>query len=290
MKTGVKGKPEPLDRVIIYTDGSSSLKNGDGAWAFTAEWEGQTAVRYGYQRQGEEHPERVTNITAEMYAILRAMEFVRPEAQRQLIIHTDSEYSIKALTQWSRTWAASGWRNGQGKEVANKELIQRTLAAWDFHAAAGGCVTFKHVKGHSGIPGNERVDQLAGESRKKHKTRWGEKDAKFYFCAICIAYQVKPCPQHLAVPRPSTQMKAGAACSPSKASAPSYALRSRGATRAVPKPSLSCAREPGVKPPPGSSSERVNRGSAPGNTSGAPGPCRPQRSCGLRRLPASAPA
>jgi ribonuclease HI len=155
--------------IQVYTDGSSSYKDGNGAWAIIASRpEGSgivTAERFGFLPVA-------TNITAELTAILRAFEFIRPAKDRSLTIITDSEFSIKALTMWYQAWALHGFVTSQGKPVANVALLQQVHAAWQFHIAAGTWVTFKHVRGHTGVAGNERADTLAGDSRRTKTTRW----------------------------------------------------------------------------------------------------------------------
>jgi ribonuclease HI len=62
-------------------------------------------------------------------------------------IHTDSAYAIGVLSE--------GW-----KVKENRELVARIQALMrDFTDLA-----FVKVRGHSGDPGNERVDQLARDA------------------------------------------------------------------------------------------------------------------------------
>ncbi len=185
------GRVAEADRVTIHTDGSASLKDRTGGWAIRAEYEGEVGERAGYLNPA-------TNITAELEAILHALEFVNPEPRRKVLIITDSEFSIKALTLWMVTWEASGWVTAAGTPVQNKALLLRIKAAWGYHAAAGGMVEFRFVKGHSGDPGNERCDFLAGQARKRitymGEFEWKKEDAKFAFCAKCAAYPTDKCP------------------------------------------------------------------------------------------------
>jgi ribonuclease HI len=91
---------------------------------------------------------RGTNNIAELTAIAIALELldeasVPPEAP--VVVFSDSSYARGVLTQ--------GW-----KAKANVELIQGLRA--DLKARPG--VELQWVAGHSGIPGNERADVLAG--------------------------------------------------------------------------------------------------------------------------------
>jgi ribonuclease HI len=74
----------------------------------------------------------------------------------QAIIQTDSQYVIKGITEWLPAWKARGWRTADRKPVKNQELWEKLD-----QVAAQHTLTWQWVKGHSGDPGNERVDELA---------------------------------------------------------------------------------------------------------------------------------
>jgi ribonuclease HI len=71
-------------------------------------------------------------------------------------VYTDSTYVIRGITQWIWAWRKRGWISSEGKEVANSDLWQRL-----FQVSSQFKVTWHYVRGHSGIPGNERADQIA---------------------------------------------------------------------------------------------------------------------------------
>ena len=94
-----------------------------------------------------------TNNIAELTAIKRALEALPdPHRKRIVKLHTDSSYSIGLLT---KNWKAK----------ANTELVAelRTLTK------SFPKLQFVKVKGHSGIPENERADQLAVDAVKRAK-------------------------------------------------------------------------------------------------------------------------
>jgi ribonuclease HI len=76
-------------------------------------------------------------------AIVRALEAVK-DRTREVIVHTDSSYAIGVLSK--------GW-----KAKANAELIANTRVLVGMFTR----LTFQWVKGHAGIPENERCDELA---------------------------------------------------------------------------------------------------------------------------------
>ena len=83
-----------------------------------------------------------TNNIAELTAILRAVE--KSERGKRLRVFTDSTYSIGVL---QKNW----------KPKKNIELIATIREAIKEH----GAVELHYVKGHAGVPLNERVDELA---------------------------------------------------------------------------------------------------------------------------------
>jgi ribonuclease HI len=84
-----------------------------------------------------------TNNIAELTAIVRGLEEV-PDRTRPVVVYSDSQYAIGLLTQ--------NW-----KPKANVELVQKLRALLQQFPS----VRFVKVAAHTGIPLNERVDQLA---------------------------------------------------------------------------------------------------------------------------------
>lgn len=128
------------DAWIAYTDGACTGNPGPaGAGFIVITPEGKT--HEGYESLGIG-----TNNIAELTAIWRAAELVPHEAP-EVVIHTDSKYAIGVLSL--------GW-----KAKANQELIAKIKRALEAHQK----IRFVYVPGHSGIPLNERADELAREA------------------------------------------------------------------------------------------------------------------------------
>jgi ribonuclease HI len=79
-----------------------------------------------------------------------------------LVIVSDSTYVVNCFKdQWHVGWRRRGWKNSQGQPVANRDLWEPLLA---LALADDADVTFRWVKGHSGDPMNDLVDELATQA------------------------------------------------------------------------------------------------------------------------------
>jgi ribonuclease HI len=136
--------------VEIYTDGACRGNPGPGGWAAFL------AVG-GHEKEIAGAEVLTTNNRMELTAVIRALESLkRPVRVR---VYTDSEYVRRGITEWVRNWKARGWRTADRKPVKNQDLWERLDAL-----ASGHEIEWHWVRGHSGVPGNERVDRLANEA------------------------------------------------------------------------------------------------------------------------------
>ena len=139
--------------VEIYTDGACRGNPGPGGWGAVL-----SAGEHVKELSGAEP--LTTNNRMELTAVIRALEALKRPSQ--LRIFTDSEYVRRGITEWVRSWKARGWKTADRKPVKNQDLWERLDAL-----AAGHQIEWRWVRGHSGIPGNERVDQLANAAIDK---------------------------------------------------------------------------------------------------------------------------
>lgn len=160
--------PKDSDKnIVIYTDGSCYPNpDGEGGWAFYYKYRGTEVTKFGYASG-------VTNNHMELTAIYFALLFVPTVSENRtpLVIVTDSSYCKNALTKWWEGWASNGWRNSTGRSVSSKSLIKAMILRLREHELHRK-VTFLKVKGHSGVPENEHVDQQASIARKDRATNW----------------------------------------------------------------------------------------------------------------------
>jgi ribonuclease HI len=126
--------------VIAYTDGACSGNPGAGAWAYRLEWpDGQVEEGVGSERMS-------TNNREELKAVREALRAFRAR------VDDDSSWRIVVRTD---SMGVINWLTRQWKRKKNLDLYP------DIDALLDSRVRFEYVRGHSGEPGNERVDQLA---------------------------------------------------------------------------------------------------------------------------------
>ncbi len=144
---------EASKSTIIFTDGACSGNPGPGGWACIV------ALPDGNVHElGGSAPE-TTNNRMELAATIRGLAKLDAGEQRPIILYTDSTYVIKGITQWIFGWRAKGWKNAEGKDVANRELWEELLR--QVMRLKPSIVDWKYVRGHAGFPGNERCDEIA---------------------------------------------------------------------------------------------------------------------------------
>lgn len=139
----------------IHTDGSC-LKNipsgGPGGIGCVVVYNGLEIERsVGFYR--------TTNNRMEMMAIVMMLEELQQPTE--VMIFTDSEYTINSVTKWVYGWMRNNWISSTGKPVQNKDLVIRIWNLMRYHD-----VRFTKVKGHSGEYFNELCDKLAKEAAK----------------------------------------------------------------------------------------------------------------------------
>jgi len=139
---------DAVNRVIIYTDGSSVGNPGPGGYA--------AVLLNGGSRQEVSGGFRLTtNNRMEMTAALAGLGLLKRRSA--VTIYTDSKYLRDALTNgWVARWLKNGWRTRADTSVANKDLWLQLWEQTQKHD-----VKFEWVRGHAGNVENERCDELA---------------------------------------------------------------------------------------------------------------------------------
>jgi ribonuclease HI len=148
-----------MDLVEIYTDGACKGNPGPGGWGAWLKSGDKTRELCG----GE--PE-TTNNRMELRAVIEALSALKRPCD--VILHLDSEYVRKGMTEWIAGWKARGWRTAGRQPVKNVDLW-RQLDHLVGHS--GHRIEWRWVKGHSGDPGNEHADMLANRGVEQARGR-----------------------------------------------------------------------------------------------------------------------
>jgi len=133
--------------VDIYTDGACSGNPGPGGW-------GSVLLYNGHRRELSGGERATTNNRMEMQAVIGALQALTRSSK--VTIHTDSVYVMKGVTEWLEQWKRRNWRTASKQPVKNVDLWQLLESSLSPHE-----VSWRWVKGHSGVPENERADELA---------------------------------------------------------------------------------------------------------------------------------
>ena len=141
-------KETGVQAVHIYTDGACKGNPGPGGWGALLTCEGKEREMFG----GEP---ATTNNRMEMQAVIEALGALKAVPSK-VVLHTDSQYVQKGITEWIGGWKARGWRTAGRQPVKNVDLWKRLD-----DLAARHDIQWKWVKGHAGDAGNERADALA---------------------------------------------------------------------------------------------------------------------------------
>lgn len=147
------------ERVTVFTDGACLGNPGPGGWAalLVTERDGE---RFEKMLGGGE--KETTNNRMEMLAVVEGLNALKRHCDVEVV--TDSQYVRQGITTWIHNWKKKSWRTSAGKPVKNRELWE----ALD-EASARHSIEWTWVKGHSGHPENERVDEHARSFAEKYR-------------------------------------------------------------------------------------------------------------------------
>lgn len=136
-----------MDKIEIYTDGACKGNPGRGGW-------GAWLLADGHEKELFGGELNTTNNRMELRAVIEALSILKRPCE--VIVHTDSEYVQKGISEWIHGWKARGWKTAARAPVKNVDLWQALDAAQAQHR-----IEWRWIKGHAGHEGNERADALA---------------------------------------------------------------------------------------------------------------------------------
>lgn len=134
--------------VTVYTDGSCLQDSGAGGWAAVIRCKGHKKELSGGAKD-------TTSSRMELMAVLKALEFLN--GNHQITLFSDSKYVVDGINKGTAySWKQCGWKKSDNSPEPNVDLWERLLTLLEQRQ-----VTVCWVKGHKGVPDNERCDQLA---------------------------------------------------------------------------------------------------------------------------------
>jgi ribonuclease HI len=139
--------------IHIFCDGGCDPNPGPAASGIAVYKSGTIQSKYyGLYHSG-------TNNTAELNALFEAMRLAKDLLEQgfKVQILSDSSYSVKAMTQWATAWQRKNWTRGKGQVLANADLIKKM---YEYYVQLPSSLSIIHVKGHSGVEGNELADRM----------------------------------------------------------------------------------------------------------------------------------
>ncbi|MBC7465108.1 MAG: ribonuclease HI [Bdellovibrio sp.] len=180
---------------LIYGDGACSGNPGPGGYGSIILFPDGNV-----QELAESFP-KTTNNRMEISAILEAFKLILQSKHlnsvQSLQIFTDSVYLIRGSTQWLFGWKKKGWKGATNEPIANPDLWQEMDQVLFQFKTKAPCVNLEwnFVKGHAGIPGNERCDQLAVAMSKNTYIDLYHGKAENYHFDIFNLPEKKPLPE-----------------------------------------------------------------------------------------------
>lgn len=136
-----------MKSIEIYTDGACRGNPGVGGWGTIIHYLDTSKELFGGSHE-------TTNNQMEMQAVIEGLKALKEPCN--ITLYTDSKYVMDGITNWIHGWKQNDWKTANKKPVKNKELWQELDGLVSKHN-----IEWKWVKGHAGIPGNERADELA---------------------------------------------------------------------------------------------------------------------------------
>lgn len=132
----------------IYVDGSFDNTRKKYSWGF-AVYQGSEVIHTACGIGEDENAAATRNVAGELEATRKAVLWAEMQAADSITIHHD----YIGISEW----ATGKWKTNNTTTQSYANFI-RPYLSW---------VTFNKVTGHTGVPGNELADKLAGEALKQ---------------------------------------------------------------------------------------------------------------------------
>ncbi len=157
------GIPEARHGLHVFVDGCFEPHSRHGGWAFVAYRDGlEIACGFG-------GVEDSANNAMELTAVLEAAIWISRTAEgAAAVIWSDSVYAVEGCNSWRPIWRNNGWKKSNpGGRARNRAISDAELwKAVDIALSQNPSIAIAWCKGHSGIEGNERADELSDQGRR----------------------------------------------------------------------------------------------------------------------------
>jgi ribonuclease HI len=150
--------PQAMSHVIIYTDGAAEPNPGPGGY-------GVVLLAGKHRKELSGGFRRTTNNRMELMGVIVGLEALTKPCL--VTLYSDSKYVVESVERGSvQKWSKNNWYRTKSEKAKNADLWERFLAIYSKHK-----VRFKWVKGHAGVPENERCDVLAVAAAQSYDTQ-----------------------------------------------------------------------------------------------------------------------
>lgn len=139
-----------MSSIEIYTDGACKGNPGPGGWGVLLRYNKHEKLLSGAEAL-------TTNNRMELTAAINGLSGLKRPCEVDL--YTDSEYLRKGMCEWISNWKKKGWVNSRKQPIKNLDLWKQLDELATKHK-----INWHWVKGHSGHPENDLVDELANKA------------------------------------------------------------------------------------------------------------------------------
>jgi ribonuclease HI len=150
----------------IFCDGACEPNPGAGGWGVVAYNDGKelNAIHGGNPA--------TTNNQMELTGLLEAIEWAKAKLFGEVTIWCDSQYCVNGVNEWLAGWKRNGWNRKKPNSPNRAEGEIKNLDLWRAIDEALSDIPDQNirlcwVKGHAGVAGNERADELAEIGRQE---------------------------------------------------------------------------------------------------------------------------
>ena len=152
----MKNDGQQLPQVVIYTDGACAGNPGPGGY-------GVVLLYNSHRKEISAGFRKTTNNRMELMAVIEALKSLKNRCRVKL--YTDSQYIADSVNKgWARRWQSNHWKRSKKEKALNPDLWEKLLGLLDEHE-----VDLTWLRGHDGVPENERADFLATRAIKSEK-------------------------------------------------------------------------------------------------------------------------